>query len=188
MSIWSWLWAKAVSKLLGDGFAADVAGRASVYLVDEARKAVDRDEIPVSNVRLRPGESFTVVARPAPTRQERALAKRKASLQSQDRHLAAPTRRQRRAARKLRAAQRRLDRRRVGTRRHASAAAREAVRGARFDRLMAPSRKQVAVHDELERVSTELDVVRAERFAAVRRRRGLAGRKEQVRFHDAAED
>jgi hypothetical protein len=188
MTLWSWLWARAVAKLLGDGFAADVTGRASAYLVDEARKAVDRDEIPVSTVRLRPGERYTVVARPAPTKQERKLAKQRAALQAQERHLDRPTRRQRRSARKLRSAQKRLDRRRVGTRRHATAAAREAIRGERFDRVMTPTRKQVAVHEQLDRVSAELDGLRAERFAAVRRKRGLAGRQEQVTFHDGADD
>lgn len=188
MTFWSWLWAKAISKAIGDGFGADVAGRASAYLVDEARKAVDRDEIPVSHVRLRPGESYTVVARPAPTRQERKLARRKSALQAQERHLGAATRRQRRLARKLRSAQRRVDRRRPGTRRHAAAVATEAVRGARFDAAMEPTRKQAAVHAELGRITDELDLLRASRFAAVREKRRIAGRREQVRVYDAADD
>lgn len=188
MTFWSWLWAKAISQLVGDGFGAEVTGRASAYLVDEARKAVDRDEIPVSKVRLVPGESYTVVARPAPTRHERKLARRKAALQEADRRLGRPTKRQRRSARKLRSAQRSLDHRRVGTRRHARAAAREATVGARFDRVMTPTRKQVAVRDQLDGVATELDDLRASRFAAVRSKRGLAGRREQVSFHDAVDD
>jgi hypothetical protein len=187
MTFWSWLWAKTVSQLVGDGLAAEIAGRASAYLVDEARKAVDRDEIPVTSVRLQPGERFTVVARPAPTRRERQLAKRKAALQAQQRRNGAPTRRQRRAARKLRAAQRRLDRRKVGTRRHARAAAREATLGARFDRVTAPTRKQVAVDAELARVSAELDALRAERFREVRTKRGLGRRAERVELYDAAD-
>ncbi len=188
MSFWAWLWAMTVKKALGDGFGAEVAGRASVYLVDEARKAVDREEVPVSNVRLRPGESYTVVARPAPSKQERRLAKRKTALQGRERQMSKPTRRQRRAARRLRSAQRHLDRRKVGTRRHARAAAREALLGERFDRAMKPSRQHVAVSSELDRVSTELDDVRARRFAAVRAKRGLSGRREQVHFHDAVDD
>lgn len=188
MSFWAWLWAMIVKKALGDGFGAEVAGRASVYLVDEARKAVDRDETPVSNVRLRPGESYTVVARPAPSKQERKLAKRKAALQSRERQMSAATRRQRRSARRLRSAQHQLDRRRTGTRRHAAAAAREAREGERFDRVMEPSRQLVAVRGELERVSTELDDVRSRRFAAARSKRGFTGRPEQVRFHDAVDE
>lgn len=188
MAFWSWLWAEAISKLVGDGIGAEVAGRASAYLVDEARKAVERDEVPVTSVRLRPGETFTVLARPAPTRSERRLAARKATLQQTDRRLSRPTRRQRRSARHLRRLQRRLDRRRPGTRRHATAVAREAVAGARFDRVMAPTKRQRRVHQDLERVSTELDELRARRFAAVRARRGLAGRPEHVVLHDAAAD
>lgn len=184
---WTWLWAKLISKALGDGFAADLTGRASAYLVDEARKAVERDEIPVTKVRIRPGETYTVVARPAPTRQERKLAARQASLRETDRRLGRATRRQRRAARKLRSAQRRLDRRRPGTRRHARAAAREAVRGARFDRVTAPSRRQVEVRDRLDAVTVQLDGLRSERFARVRVRRGLDRRREQIELHDATD-
>jgi len=182
---WTWLWAKLVSKALGDGFAADVTGRASAYLVDEARKAVDRDEIPVSKVRLRPGESYTVIARPAPTRRERKLAARQAALREADRRLGRATRRQRRVARRLRSSQRHLDHRRPGTRRHATAAAREAVRGARFDRVMAPSRKQIEVRESLESVTSELDRLRADRFERMRVRRGLDRRPEVVEIHEA---
>lgn len=188
MDFWTWLGAKAISKAVGDGFGAEVTGRASAYLVDEARKAVDRDEVPVSHVRLRPGETYTVIARPAPKRAERKLARQKAGLQSRQRALARPTKRQRRSARKLRSAQRRLDRRRLGTRRHASAAAREATRGARFDRLMTPTKQQIATDEQLTTVTESLDSIRARRFEAVRSKRGFAHRPEHVQFFDAVDD
>ncbi|MBS1837767.1 MAG: hypothetical protein JST64_08720 [Actinobacteria bacterium] len=187
MTFWSWLWAKVIASLVGDGLGAEVAGRASAYLLDEAAKAIDRDEVPVSRVRLRPGESYTVLARPAPTRRERRLAKRKAALQEADRRLGRSTRRQRRIARRLRHQQRQLDRRRPGTRRHARAAAREALTGARFDRVMTPTRRHRAVRDELGQVSTELDDLRARRFAAARAKRGMSGRPEHVEWHDASD-
>lgn len=187
MGLWSLVWARSVSHLLGDGIGAEVAGRASAYLVDEARKAVEREEIPVSTVRLRPGESYTVVARPAPTRSERRLSKRKAALQEADRRFGRSTRRQRRVARELRSVQRRVDHRRPGTRRHARALAREAVVGVRFDRAMTPTKKHRAVRRELERVSGELDGLRDRRFAEVRSRRGLTGRPERVTVHDASD-
>ena len=188
MTFWGWLWSTLISKAVGDGLGAEVAGRASVYLVDEARKAVDRDEVPVSQVRLRPGETYTVLARPAPTRRERQLARRKAALADRTREMERPTRRQRRAARRLRSSQRRLDRRRVGTARHARAAAREARRGASFDRVMEPGRRLVAVRQELDQVSHELDAVRSARFGAARRKRGLEGRPERVHLYDAVDD
>lgn len=188
MTFWGWLWATLISRAVGDGLGAEVAGRASVYLVDEARKAVDREEVPVTQVRLRPGETYTVLARPAPTRRERQLARRKAALSARNREMDRPTRRQRRAARRLRSSQRRLDHRRVGTARHARAAAREAQRGARFDRVMEPTRRHVEVRRELEQVSDELDAVRRTRFGAARRKRGLEGRPEQVHLYDATDD
>jgi hypothetical protein len=88
----------------------------------------------------------------------------------------------------LRSSQRRRDRRRVGTARHARAAAREARRGASFDRVMEPGRRLVAVRQELDQVSNELDAVRSARFGAARRTRGLEGRPERVHLYDAVDD
>ena len=62
--IFKWLLSIALSKLFGDGFGADLAGRGVVYLGDGVRKALDRDEIPVTTAKLTPGATYTVVARP----------------------------------------------------------------------------------------------------------------------------
>ena len=52
MTFWGWLWSTLISKAVGDGLGAEVAGRASVYLVDEARKAAaeaaNRPAVPAS--------------------------------------------------------------------------------------------------------------------------------------------
>ncbi len=100
--MWQSLWANALSRLFGDGLGADIAGRASVYLADEVRRSLDKEPERLTTVRLRPGESYTVIARPPATREERRLAAAKARLQARDDHLSRPTRRQLRTARKLR--------------------------------------------------------------------------------------
>jgi hypothetical protein len=181
--MWAWLWAQLVSKALGDGFGAEIAGRASVYLVDEARKAVDKEPEPVTGVRLRPGESFTVTARPAPTREQRKLAAAQRSLRERDRRLNRPSRRQLRAARSLRRRQRRLDRRHAGTRRYDRAAAKERAAGERFDRVMRPTRRQAAVRSELDAVTRRLDDSRSGSMAKVRARTGR-GRRPHSQVYD----
>lgn len=170
--MWQWLWGKLLARLFGEGLGADIAGRGAVYLADEARKAIDRDEIRLTTARLRPGETYTVVARPPATRSERRLARRQAVLRERDRHLSRPSRRQLAAARRLARAQRRLDRRREGTRRYERARRAEADAGERFDRVMTPSRRQRAVHAELQDVSTRLEAERATSFEAARRALG----------------
>jgi hypothetical protein len=181
--MWAWLWAKLISNLLGDGFGAEIAGRSSVYLVDEARKAVDRPPERVTGVRLRPGETYTVTARPPATREERKLAAAERRLRDRERHLDRPTRKQLRAARSLRSSQRRLDRRRPGTRRYERAAAAESAAGDRFDRVMRPTRRQAAVRTELATTSARLESSRAASMDRVRARTGR-GRRTQVRVYD----
>ena len=182
--MWQSLWAKVLSQVFGDGFGADVAGRGAVYLVDEARKAVDKEPERITGVRLRPGETFTVVARPAPTKEERRLAATQGKLRDRDRHLSRPTRKQLRAARSLRSAQRRVDRRRPGGRRSARAASAEAAAGTRFDRVMRPTRKQAEVHAALEDTTMRLDASRAANMDRARGASGRGRRRPQVRVYD----
>ncbi len=174
-----WLTARALSKLFGDGFGADLAGRGIVFLGDGLREAVDRDEQSVTRATLRPGETYTVVARPSATRRERALSARRSALEKKVRSATAPTRSQRRAARRLARTQRRLDRSRVGSRRHRRLAEREARRGRRFDEVTRPTRRQERLTVELDLATAELDTARAASLA--RARAGLGRRATRPR-------
>jgi hypothetical protein len=182
--MWQSLWATALSRLFGDGLGADVAGRASVYLADEVRRSLDKEPERLTTVRLRPGESYTVIARPPATREERRLAAAKARLQARDDHLSRPTRRQVRTARKLRAAQRRLDRRSPGGRRYAKALRAESERARAFDKVMAPSRRQAQVHAELESVTRRLDDSRDASLHRARAGVKRRPRRERARVYD----
>jgi hypothetical protein len=179
--MWRSIWARILSEVFGDGLGADLAGRGTVFLVDEVRKSLDREEERVTSVRLRPGESYSVLVRPPATPAERKLARTQRRLDERDRHLARPSRGQIRAARRLARAQRRLDRRRPGSARHRRARAREAELGARFDRVMRPTRRQVAVRRDLLDVTTRLDASRAANLAKVQR--GRRRRPDRERAH-----
>ncbi|MCP4436241.1 MAG: hypothetical protein GY812_12210 [Actinomycetia bacterium] len=160
----------AVRYVFGGGFGATLADRGIDWLADEGRKAVSRDDIDLTRAKLRPGETYTVIARPPATRAERRLARTSAGLAQSEEKLSVTTRRQRNAARRLRRSQRRLDRTRTGTRRHLKAAAAEKVAAKRFDGVMAPSKKLTKVRIAKARVDEELDLRRTASFAAVQSR------------------
>ncbi len=174
-----------LARIFGDGMGADLAARGTVYLADGVRQAIERPDERLTRVRLRPGESYTVIARPPATRTERRLADRQRALQDRRDRMDRPSRRQLRAARRLARTQRRLDRARPDGRRARRLQARERARGAHFDKVMRPTRRQAAVHAELSAVSERLDSARSASFdrARARRRRPLHPRA-RVRVFD----
>ena len=159
---------RSLRSIFGAGMGATLADRGIDWLSDETRKAVAKEPVDLTRVTLRPGETYTVIARPPATRADRRLARTSRSLGEAERKLSAATPRQRRAARKLRSAQRHLDRTRKGTRRHRRAAAAEAEAARRFDKAMAPSAKLGRVRKDKARVDAVLDLRREARFRAVR--------------------
>ncbi len=156
----TWITGQALSKLFGDGFAADLAGRGTAFLAAEAGKAVRRDDERVTRVRLSPGETYTVVARPAATRRQRKLAAQQSSLLKKYLSLTQPSRSQLRLARKLARAQRRLDRTSPDSRRYHKRVTSEGRLGLEFDRKMRPSRREQKVATQLDAVTRELDSLR----------------------------
>lgn len=179
-----WLSGVALSRVFGDGFAADLAGRGTVYLADEVRKALGREDEEITRVRLRPGERYTVVARPPATRQERKLFSQQRALADSYDRLTRPRRRQLRAARQLVKAQRRLDKADPGSRKYARRRAEAEQLGLRFDRVMRPSRKQVKVAGALTTVTRQLEASRATSLEHARATSGLRRRRTRVRVYD----
>ena len=74
--LWEWL----LPRVFGEGMASGVAVRGTEFLGKEISQAVHKEDQDVTRVRLRAGESYTVVARPPATRRERKLAKSERSL------------------------------------------------------------------------------------------------------------
>lgn len=160
-----------VRHVFGGGLQGSLAEKGIDWLVDEVRSAIGREPESLETVSLRPGDTYTVIARPPATKRERRLAEKVDSLGRQEAKLSRPTARQKRAARALARAQRRLDRRREGTARHRDAAAVEARLARRFDQVMAPPKKLVRVRAELASAERELSRARASSLGAARRGR-----------------
>lgn len=177
-----WLLATLLSKVFGEGFGADLAGRGVVYLTDGVRKALDRDEIPVTTAKLTPGATYTVIARPPATRRERRLAQRRAALDKSFRSASRPDRKQLRVARKLARTQKRLGRAKPSTGRFQRLAARERRLGDRFDSVMRPTRRELRLARELTEVTAQLDAERAANLERARRKGGR--RRTRVQFYD----
>ncbi|MGB6059956.1 MAG: hypothetical protein WBF71_16995 [Microthrixaceae bacterium] len=161
----TWIVGIVLSKLFGDGFAADLAGRGTAFLAAGAGKAIRRDDERVTRVRLSQGETYTVIARPAPSRRERKLASEQSSLLRSYRSLTRPSRSQVRVAKKLARTQRRLARTNEGSKRFLRRTAAEERLGLEFDRKMRPSKKELKVAERLDKVSNELDSLRATQMA-----------------------
>lgn len=171
-----WLAGKAFSKLYGDGFVAELAGRGTVLLGDGIREAIDRDPETLTSVRIQPGESYVVVARPPATRAERKAKRRRRKAKAQLDAVSRPTRRQLKSARRLSRTQRRLARkRRPDSRRGRRLSRREAEQAARFDRVTAPNRRQVQARARFEVADADLAQMESASFAHARR--GLSARR-----------
>ena len=183
-SFTKWLSAVALSRVFGDGFGADVAGRGVVYLADNVREALDKDDEQLTHVRLQPGERYTVIARPPATRSERKLAARQRALSDRERKATRPTRKQLKAARKLSRAQRRLDRARPGTRKERKRLAVEHRRAVRFDAVTTPTRKQARLTSQLVEANAELDLARAASFERARQHRRSSPRRKRTTVYD----
>lgn len=157
-----------LARLFGSGPVAEVAARGVSYLGGELRDAITHADQPLTKVRLQPGETYTVVAYPKPTRRERKLAKKQTSLLKDYKKLTTATSSQKKAARRLGKAQRRLRRARPGTSRHDRRERKETRLAFDFDRAMRPSKKQIRTAEQLDAVSRELDALRAEQLRAAR--------------------
>lgn len=178
----TWITGKALAALFGDGFGAELAGRGTAYLASEAGKAIRRDDERVTRVRLRAGESYTVVARPPQTRHERKLAAEQSSLLRKYQSLTRPSRSQIRLAKKLSRAQRRLARTKADSRKFEKRSLAEERLGLEFDRKMRPSKREVKVATRLDAVTNELDSLREAQMSRVNARRKRR-RRERVTIY-----
>lgn len=162
--MWNVFVAWAIRKIFGGGFTADVASRGISYLTQETIRAIRNEDEFVTRQRLQPGETYTVIARPAPSRRERKLAKSESKLRRQYESLSAPSRKQKRIARDLAKAQRKTDRARPGSTKHMKCVRREQELGIDFDRAYRPSPKLLKVAAAYTKVSEELAMERESRF------------------------
>lgn len=156
----------------GDGFAALVAAAATDRALAAARASLRKEPETLDVSRLRPGETYEVVARPAPGRRLRAREARLAAVADRLERAERPSRRHRRAERRLARAESRLASAAPGTRRHRRAAAERDEQARRVARLAAPDARTRRLRRRHERL--EADVAR-------RRARLLAGARARAR-------
>lgn len=157
-----------VRKVFGGGIQGSLAEKGIDWLLDETRAAIRGEPESLEAVKLQPGETYTVIARPPATRRERKLAAAVEALGATEAKLSRATRRQKRTARQLAKAQRRLDRRKPATARYRRAATTEARLAQRFDKAMAPSKRLIRVRAELESATRELERARAASLRSAR--------------------
>ncbi|KLR60108.1 hypothetical protein IMCC26207_110354 [Actinobacteria bacterium IMCC26207] len=179
-NLWEWL----LSRVFGEGMASGVAVRGTEFLGKEISQAVHREDQEVTRVRLRAGESYTVVARPPATRRERKLAKSERSLNRKFEALNRPTKSQLRSARRLSRAQRRMGPATPLSKRGRKRAQKEAALGRRFDQKMRPSKQQLKVARELTATKNQLDASRAVSLQLARRKNRIRRRRTKVTVYD----
>lgn len=183
--MWNVVVAWFIRKVFGGGFTADAAARGIGYLTKETVRAIRNEDEFVTRQRLQPGETYTVTARPAPSRRERKLAKSENKLRRQYESMSAPSRKQKRVARDLASAQRKTDRARPGSSKHMKRMRREQELGIAFDRAYRPSPKLLKVAAAYTSVSEELALERESRFQSAQEKNRT--RRPTTRRYSAAD-
>ncbi len=159
---------QSVRRVFGEGLEADLAHRGVEKLAKEAALVRNRRPERLTGIRLEPGETYKIIARPPATKAERRAAKRERAAFAKYRELTRPTRKQLKAATRLEKVQRKLARSTPGSRRHTKAERAEAALGARFDQVMTPTPKQARATDEYHAARDELARLRDQSFERAR--------------------
>jgi len=178
------LWESLLIRVFGEGMASSAAVRGTEFLGREISSAVHKEDQDLTRVRLRAGESYTVVARPPATRKERKLAKSQRSLDRKFVALTRPTKSQLRSARNLSRAQRRRGVTNQVSKVSRRKATQEAALGRKFDSKMRPSKQQLRVARELTQVTDQLDASRARSLQTARYKNRVRRRRTKVTVYD----
>lgn len=162
---------RGLRRFLGDSSSAWVATTLLTWTAGRLGEAFrDRPET-VARLDLRPGERFSVSARPALTRRERKLLDEREELARRVDRALRPRRRQRRVAKELRAAERRLARRRSGSRRHRKASVEVSALSDELERVSRPRRGARGLQKRLDLLDRELDAERGRIMRKTRRKK-----------------
>ncbi len=151
---------KILTKVFGGGAGGVVGAAAVSFAMKQLRQHDDPEVLDVS--KLVPGETYTVVTRPAPTRKVRKLEKKASKAESRLSAELAPTRQQRRAERELKVATRKAAKAKADTRRYRKSATRAEAASRRRAALAAPTSRQ----RKLERRAAALEVALAAKRTA----------------------
>jgi hypothetical protein len=160
---------QVLRRLFGGGTTGAIGAGLASWGLDRLSEGIRHDAEVLDVSKLRVGETYTVVTRPAPTRRERKLASRLDAAERRVRAATKPTGPQRRAARALERAQRRAGRARPGSPKAERLQAEADALEARYRRMTRRTPKQARVIAERDAVRARYDAERATALAAARR-------------------
>jgi hypothetical protein len=157
-------------RVFGTGATGTIGAGVASWAIDRLSDGIRHDDELLDVSKLRVGETYTIVTRPAPTRRERKLARRLDAAERRVRAATKPTGPERRAARALERAQRRAGKARPDSakalRLHQEADQLEA----RYRRASRRTPRQLRVIAERDAVRAEYEAERARALADARRR------------------
>lgn len=159
--------ARILQRVLGGGPAGLAAAAAFRWGWEKYKEGKRPDVLAVST--LKPGETYTVVTRPAPGRKERKLAKRSAAVHERLEKASRPTRAQKKADRGYRKAERKALRAKAGSSKEARWARRAREMAEEQARLSQPTRRQRALERKAAEVDQRLEAVRTRTITKAQR-------------------
>ena len=157
-------------RVFGDGPGGVAGAAVASWGLSKVAEGIRRDEQVLDVSKLRVGETYTIVTRPAPTRRERKLAKRARRADRKATAATKPHRAQRRTAARLEKVQRRAAKADPTSTRGAKLAAAERDLEMRYQRLSAHTPKQRQLLARREAWVSALEAERAASLAKARRK------------------
>jgi predicted lipid-binding transport protein (Tim44 family) len=154
----------------GEGMAGAVAMSVAGYAWRKLSEGVRRDPELLDVSTLKPGETYTISTRPAPSRRERKLAKKTGTARAKVQKATRTTRAQRGTARALDRAQRKAGRAQVGSVAHMEQSQRADKLEQRYQLLVAHTARQQRLIDSLATLEAELQAEQDARLAKARRK------------------
>jgi hypothetical protein len=160
---------QVLRRLFGSGATGAIGAGVASWALDRLSEGIRHDAEVLDVSKLRVGETYTVVTRPAPTRRERKLASRLDAAERKVRAATKPTGPQRRAARALERAQRRAAKARPGTAKAERLQVEADELESRYRRVSRRTPRQLRVIAERDAVRARFEAERSKALAAARR-------------------
>jgi hypothetical protein len=161
---------RILRRYFGDGFSGVVATTVVTWGLSKLREGLRHEDEVIDVSRLRVGETYSIVTRPAPTRAERKLAVKSAKASERAHKATRPTSSERRTARALERAQRKAAKARPGSPKAAKRRAEAAKLETRYAKATARTPKQLLYVERAEAAQREYEAARTESLAKARRK------------------
>ena len=154
----------------GDGVAGAMALSLATWAGGKLAEGIRHEPELLDVSHLKPGETYTILTRPAPTPRERQLMKKRAAAQAKLARATRSTRAQRRTARAIARAIRKADKARAGSAAWHEHTLRAELLEQRYDTLSAHTPRQQRLIDTLEGIQSELQAEQDAHLAKARKK------------------